>query len=187
VGRAVLHPPRVQGTCTCTCHRRSERASHIAHRMSPSHGIRHNDTARRFIHSTTASQPWRTIRPLRLRIDQTALGAASFHHSLHLPPFTRPSRILATTCPSTKHVYLVLRWCSSSSSAISSSSWHVSCGFAIHAVVHANRALKSFAPALRNWSPTCNVCCRQCRQRCVDRPEHPTICPQCRQTRRCPR
>ena len=31
VGRAVLHRPRVQGTCTCTCHRRSERASHIAH------------------------------------------------------------------------------------------------------------------------------------------------------------
>ena len=51
----------------------------------------------------------------------------------------------------------VLRWCVSSSSAISSSSWHVSVGFAIHAVVHASRALKSFAPALRNWSPTWSV------------------------------
>jgi hypothetical protein len=51
----------------------------------------------------------------------------------------------------------VLRCCISSSSAISSSNWHVSCGFAIHAVVQAKRALKSLAPALRNWSPTCSV------------------------------
>lgn len=38
---------------------------------------------------------------------------------------------------------------------ISSSRFTVSAGFAIQAVVLAKRALKSFAPALRNWSPTC--------------------------------
>lgn len=54
-------------------------------------------------------------------------------------------------------LHLVLRCCISSRSAISSSSWHVSFGLAIQAVVHANLALKSFAPALRNWSPTCSV------------------------------
>lgn len=41
--------------------------------------------------------------------------------------------------------------------ASSSNSATVSAGLAIQAVVHAFRALKSFAPALRNWSPTCNV------------------------------
>ena len=64
-------------------------------------------------------------------------------------------------CCSRRHdrtppVHLVFRCCISSSSAISSSNWQVSSGFAIHAVVHANRALKSLAPALRNWSPTCS-------------------------------
>lgn len=42
-------------------------------------------------------------------------------------------------------------------STSSSSNCTVSAGEAIQAVVHASLALKSFAPADRNWSPTCNV------------------------------
>lgn len=41
--------------------------------------------------------------------------------------------------------------------ASSSSSSTVSSGLAIHAVVPTLRARKSFAPADRNWSPTCSV------------------------------
>lgn len=48
-----------------------------------------------------------------------------------------------------------LRYFSLTIIVISSSKFTVSAGFAIHAVVLASRALKSFAPALRNWSPTC--------------------------------
>src|SRR5436305_14700697 len=40
---------------------------------------------------------------------------------------------------------------------ISSNRVTVSAGLAIQAVVHADLALKSFPPPLRNWSPTCNV------------------------------
>lgn len=48
-----------------------------------------------------------------------------------------------------------LRYFSLTIIVISSSRFTVSAGFAIQAVVLARRALKSFAPALRNWSPTC--------------------------------
>lgn len=89
-------------------------------------------------------------------------------HSHILRPDARFVKQLSKICEQTPGIscptftslitfYLVFRCCISSNSAISSSNCTVSAGFAIHAVVHARRALKSFAPAERNWSPTWSV------------------------------
>lgn len=98
------------------------------------------------------SHPWALLHrsPLLNRIPQGVVAPIIIISSL--PPTAAAAAVtMIPTCPLNQDIFFPIN------SANSSSNSTVSAGLAIHAVVPTLLALKSFAPALRNWSPTCRV------------------------------